>query len=215
MSTRSRWQRADVCRLARGLVPRVAGRDGAAVSPQAAGVRGADQENAQVLRRRARSEEEPHAARLPPGRGRAAWRWCRAPNFVLVRPSELMSRAWMKDAADAHARDCPNIKRIINQFNRISRCASPTTRRCASACSSASSSWRTAAATCRTCLGVYAVYVGLNQWAVQRLKGLWEKLHTKWEKRYARARPALQSQVELGRDARAAALRARVGVAGV
>jgi hypothetical protein len=33
-----------------------------------------------------------------------------APTFVLVRPSELMSRAWMKDAADAHARDCPNIK---------------------------------------------------------------------------------------------------------
>jgi hypothetical protein len=63
------WQRADVCRLARGLVPRVAGRDGAAVSPQAA----AYQENAQVLRRRARSEE-PHAARLPPGRGRAAER---------------------------------------------------------------------------------------------------------------------------------------------
>jgi hypothetical protein len=27
----------------------------------------------------------------------------------------------MKDAADAHARDCPNIKRIINQFNRFSR----------------------------------------------------------------------------------------------
>jgi hypothetical protein len=45
---------------------------------------------------------------------------------------------------------------------------------------------------------MYAVYVGLNQWAVQRLKGLWEKLPTKWEKRYARARPALQSQVELG-----------------
>jgi hypothetical protein len=62
---------------------------------------------------------------------------------------------------------------------------------------------------------MYAVYVGLNQWAVQRLKGLWEKLPTKWEKRYARARPALQSQVELGRDARAAALRARVGVTGV
>jgi hypothetical protein len=58
--------------------------------------------------------------------------------------------------------------------------------------------------------------VGLNQWAVQRLKGLWEKLPTKWEKRYARTRPALQSHVELGRDTRAAALRrARVGVAGV
>ncbi len=42
-------------------------------------------------------------------------------DFVLVRANELMSRAWMKDAADAHARDCPNIKRIINQFNRISR----------------------------------------------------------------------------------------------
>jgi hypothetical protein len=41
--------------------------------------------------------------------------------FCSWRPSELMSRAWMKDTADAHARDCPNIKRIINQFNRISR----------------------------------------------------------------------------------------------
>jgi hypothetical protein len=30
---------------------------------------------------------------------------------------------------------------------------------------------------------MYAVYVGLNQWAVQQLKGLWEKLSTKWEKR--------------------------------
>jgi hypothetical protein len=43
--------------------------DDAAVSPQAVS---ADQGNAQVLRRRARSGEEPHAARLPPGRGRAA-----------------------------------------------------------------------------------------------------------------------------------------------
>ena len=32
---------------------------------------------------------------------------------------------------------------------------------------------------------MYAVYVGLNQWAVQRLKGLWEKLPIEWEKRYA------------------------------
>jgi hypothetical protein len=57
----------------------------------------------------------------------------------------------------------------------------------------------------------YAVYVGLNQWAVQRLKGLWEKLPIEWEKRFAELDPALQSQVELGRDARAAALRARSG----
>ena len=64
---------------------------------------------------------------------------------------------------------------------------------------------------------MYAVYVGLNQWAVQRLKGLWEiELPTKWEKRYAELDPALQSQVELGRAMRAAAaLRARVDVAGV
>jgi hypothetical protein len=34
----------------------------------------------------------------------AEWRWWRRADFVLVRPSELMSRAWMKDAADAHAR---------------------------------------------------------------------------------------------------------------
>jgi hypothetical protein len=32
---------------------------------------------------------------------------------------------------------------------------------------------------------MYAINVGLNQWAVQRLKGLWEKLPTKWEKRHA------------------------------
>jgi hypothetical protein len=36
-----------------------------------------------------------------------------AGDFVLVRPSELMSRAWMDNKADAHARDCPNVKRII------------------------------------------------------------------------------------------------------
>jgi hypothetical protein len=34
-------------------------------------------------------------------------------DFVLVGPSERMLRAWMKDTADAHARDFPNIKRII------------------------------------------------------------------------------------------------------
>jgi hypothetical protein len=43
-------------------------------------------------------------------------------DFVLVRSSELISRAWMKDAADLHARNCPNIKRIIISVHRISRC---------------------------------------------------------------------------------------------
>jgi hypothetical protein len=75
-------------------------------------------------------------------------------------------------------------------------------------CSSASSSWRTAAATCRTCTGVYA---GLNQWrAVQRLKGLWAKLPTKWEKRYG---PKSTSSVIPSRTRPRS--RARVGVAGV
>jgi hypothetical protein len=64
----------------------------------------------------------------------------------------------------------------------------------------------------RTCSRMCAVYVGLNQWAVQRLKGLWEKLPTKSEKLYARARPPLQSQVELGRDARCCAAGGRVGL---
>ncbi len=37
----------------------------------------------------------------------------------------------------------------------------------------------------RTCTRMFDVYVGLNQWAVQRFKGVWEKLSTKWENRYA------------------------------
>ena len=57
---------------------------------------------------------------------------------------------------------------------------------------------------------MYAVYVGLNQWAVQRLKGLWEKLPTKWEKRYAE----LDQLCNL-KSRCAAALRARVDVVGV
>jgi hypothetical protein len=36
-------------------------------------------------------------------------------------------------------------------------------------------------------LAEHPVAVYLNQWAVQRLKGLWEMLSTKWEKRYAEA----------------------------
>jgi hypothetical protein len=107
----------------------------------------------------------------------------------------------LKDAADAHARLCPNIKRIINQFNRISPWVASEIVRRADAPQHAQALHRAGAllpATCRTCTRMYAVYVGLNQWAVQQLKGLWEKLPTKWKKCYGRARPALQSQVELG-----------------
>ncbi len=116
-------------------------------------------ENAQVLRRRARSEE-PHAARLPTGRGRAADGAGGARRLLCSwQPSELMLRAWMKDATDAHARDCPNIKRIIKPVQPhqpLGGVGNNATRRCASACSSASLSWRTAAATCRTCTRLYA-----------------------------------------------------------
>jgi hypothetical protein len=44
---------------------------------------------------------------------------------------------------------------------------------------------------------MYAVYVGFNQWAVQRLNGVWEKLSTKWEKRFARARPVCNPKSNL------------------
>jgi hypothetical protein len=132
-----------------------------------------------------------------------------------------MSRAGMKDTADAHARDCSNIKRIIKPVQRISRSLggignTARHRRRADVpqpCSSASSSWRTATATCITCTGMYAV--GLNQWAVQRLKGVWEKLLTKWEKRYAEFDQLCNPKSNSAAMRAAAALRARVGVAGV
>jgi hypothetical protein len=110
--------------------------------------------------------------RLPLGRGRAAeWRWRRAPTFVLVRPSELMSRAWMKDTADAHARDCPNIKRIIKPVQPHQPLGgvgnSSHHRRRADAPRHAQALHRAGALLPRraeTCTRMYAVYVGLNQW---------------------------------------------------
>jgi hypothetical protein len=103
------WQRADVCRLARGLVPRVAGRDGAA------SIKKMLKHCGEELDPKSRTLLDYHPVEVARQMALAA----RA-DFVLVRPSELMSRAWMKDAADAHARDCPNIKRIINQCSTAS-----------------------------------------------------------------------------------------------
>jgi hypothetical protein len=111
-------------------------------------------------------------------------------DFLLVRPSELMSRAWMKDSPDVHAKLCPNIKRIINQFNRLSRLVASEIVRVTDDAHQRLSVLKRCielALCCRDVQnlhGMYAIYVGLNQWAVQRLKGLWEKLPTKWEKRY-------------------------------
>jgi hypothetical protein len=53
--------------------------------------------------------------------------------------------------------------------------------------------------------------VGLNQWAVQRLKGDWEKLSTKLEKRYAELDHFCNPKSNSAADARAAALPARSG----
>jgi hypothetical protein len=127
----------------------------------------------------------------------------------------------MKDAADAHARDCPNIKRIINQFNRFSRWVASEIVRVTDDTQVRLCMLKRFIELTHCCRDVQNLLSHVRRLrrpqsvGVQRLKGFWEKLSTKWEKRYARARPALQSQVELGRDARAAALRARVGVAGV
>ncbi len=52
---------------------------------------------------------------------------------------------------------------------------------------------------------MYAVYVGLNQWAVQQLKGLWEKLPTEWEKRYAELDQLCNPKSNSGADARCCA----------
>jgi hypothetical protein len=151
-------------------------------------------------------------------RSRGRWRWRRAPTFVLVQPSELISRAWMKDAADAHTRHCPNIKRIIKpvqphqplggvgnsaQHRRptdapqhaqaLHRAGTLLPRRAepARACSPSTSS-----STSGPCSG---------------LKGLWEKLPTKWEKRNAELDLFCNPKSNSGRDARAAVLRARNG----
>jgi hypothetical protein len=50
---------------------------------------------------------------------------------------------------------------------------------------------------------MYAIYVGLNMWAVQRLKSLWAVAAGQVAEAVRRARRAGESQVELGGDARA------------
>jgi hypothetical protein len=124
-------------------------------------------------------------------------------DFGLVRPSELMSRAWMKDAADARVRDCPNIKRIIKPVQPHQPLGgvgdSARHRRRADAPQHAQALHRAGALLPRR--AEPARHVRRRPQPVGRAagsRGLWEKLSTKWEKRYARARPALQSQVELG-----------------
>ncbi len=110
--------------------------------------------------------------------------------FVRVRPAELQSRAWMKDSADVHAKLCPNVKQLITQFNRQSRWVATEIVRVTSDAQQRLSVLKRFIELAHCCrdvqnlYGMYAIYVGLNQWAVQRLKALWAALPTKWLKRY-------------------------------
>jgi hypothetical protein len=143
-------------------------------------------------------------------------------DFVLVRPSELISRAWLKDAADAHARLCPNIKRIINQFNRISRWVASAIVRVnddaqmrlsmPQALHRAGALLPRRAEPARACTPSTSAS---TSWPCSGLKGLWEKLPTKWEKRYARARPALHPKSNSAAVALPLRCEHEVGVAGV
>jgi hypothetical protein len=99
-STLSRWQRADVCQLARGLVPRVAGRDGAVVSPQAASVPRECSSTAATSSIRRRAARCSTTTRLSPA---AEWRWkCYAELDQLCNPKS--NSAAMRAAAALRAR---------------------------------------------------------------------------------------------------------------
>jgi hypothetical protein len=122
---------------------------------------------------------------------------------VLVQPSELMSRAWMKDAADAHARDCPNIKRIINQFNRISRWVASEIVCVTDDAQMRLSMLKRFIKLAHCCRRMYAIYVGLEPVGRAATQGPLGEAADQVGEALRRARPAdLQSQVELGRDAR-------------
>jgi hypothetical protein len=91
------------------------------------------------------------------------------------QPSELMSRAWMKDAADAHARDCPNIKRIIKPVQPhqpLGGVGNSARHRRRADAPQHEKRFVELAHCCRDVQNVHNMYaVGLNQWAVQRAQG--------------------------------------------
>ena len=130
-------------------------------------------------------------------------------DFVLVRANELMSRAWMKDAADAHARDCPNIKRIINQFNRISRWVASEIVRVTDDAQMRLSMLKRFIELAHCCRDVQNLHAHARH--LRRPQPVAGRAAAQGPLREAvdqvgeasrRTRPALQSQVELGRDAR-------------
>jgi hypothetical protein len=151
----------------------------------------------------------------------AEWRWWRRADFVLVRPSELMSPAWMKDAANAHARDCPNIKRFVKPVQPHQPLGgvgnSARHRRRGNAPQHAQALHRAGALLPRRA-NLHAHVRRLRRpQPVGRAaaQGPLREAVDQVGEAISRARPALQSQVELGR--RCALLRCEheVGVAGV
>ncbi len=100
-----------------------------------------------------------------------------------------------------HARDCPNIKRIIKPVQPHQPLGgvgnSARHRRCTDAFQHAQELRRAGALLPRRAEPARHVRRRPQPVAVQRLKGLLEKLPTKWERLNARARPALQCQVAM------------------
>jgi hypothetical protein len=131
-----------------------------------------------------------------------------------------MSRAWMKDAADAHARDCPNIKRIINQFNRISRWVASEIVRVTDDAQMRLSMLKRFIELAHCCRDVQNLHGHVRRLRRPQpvggaaTQGPLGEAADRVGEAIRRARPALQSQVELGR--RCALLRCEheVGVAG-
>ncbi len=134
------------------------------------------------------------AAKVEIGRGAAAVVYAATLRGESVAVKEMHGKA--ADIGNAAAQELAIAKRLIGHANIVT-------------------TFGVVQAADRLCLVMErllnAVYVGLNQWTVQRLKGLWEKLPTKWGEALRRARPALQSQSNSAAMRAAVALRARSG----
>eukprot|EP00019_Armaparvus_languidus_P011826 CAMPEP_0168581012 /NCGR_PEP_ID=MMETSP0420-20121227/1142_1 /TAXON_ID=498008 /ORGANISM="Pessonella sp." /LENGTH=499 /DNA_ID=CAMNT_0008615245 /DNA_START=290 /DNA_END=1789 /DNA_ORIENTATION=+ len=110
--------------------------------------------------------------------------------FLQVRVEEFIKRTWMKDDATKREKECPNIMRCVEQFNRINRWAASEMMLTFIDEAKRLSVLKRLIETAHHCMklrnfhATYAIYVGLNMWAVQRLKSTWASLTTKWQKLY-------------------------------
>merc|ERR1719197_993137 len=96
----------------------------------------------------------------------------------------------MKSDEELRQASCPRIMRVVEQFNRLNRwVASEVVLATGNAEQRLSVVKRfiKIAHHCRelhNLHSMYAIYVGLNMWAVQRLKQTWAALPGKWQKLY-------------------------------